>query len=86
MKKPIFEKSRGALDRVRQLAENPNADQPKLPDAAQPRWAARLIASPHRVGSSSEGSLRQVDREVSDAGPVLNAVPDFSRFPKAEES
>ena len=73
----MFEKSRGNLYRVRKFAEGPSADSPS-PEPAQPRWAARLLASPHRAGSSSSALLAQADLgEGSDASPALNAVLDF---------
>ena len=52
IKKPQFEKSRGNLDRVRKIAEEQTMET-IIAQPAQPRWAARLLASPHRAGSSS---------------------------------
>ena len=51
IKKPQFEKSRGNLDLVKKIAERQNAET-TIAEPPQPRWAARLLASPHRVGSS----------------------------------
>ena len=72
----MFKKANGNLDRIRKLAKGPTDEQLQSQDAAQPRWAARLLASPHRIGSLTGAQNSEVD--VGEPG--LTTVPGFPQF------
>ena len=70
-------KSATGLDKVRKLAEGPGPVT-ATPESSQPRWATRLLASPHRAGDlpSLPEFTAATDQVGAGANPLLQAPLD----------